>query len=279
MFQKILWKKELLRILKNFFVLIKMKTKLIILGCGSSVGVPRIDGHWGNCNKNNKKNTRTRCSALIIKGSNTVLIDSSPDVKYQLLNNKIKNINSVIYTHEHADQTNGMFELRPFFWKHRKKINVYGDSRTIKYITKRQDYLFKKINNYPPIFKSNIINKNFNLGKLSEKILFKIMKVKHGEITCIAYIFEKTAYISDTNDLSIINRNELKNLNYLIIDCLRFTSHPSHFNLDESLYIHRKLKPKKTILTNLHSDLDYYKMLKKLPKDVIPAYDGMTLNL
>ena len=256
-----------------------MKTKLIILGCGSSVGVPRIDGSWGNCDKSNKKNIRTRCSALIIKGKNTILIDTSPDVKSQLLKNKIKNINSVIFTHEHADQTNGMFELRPFFWKNHKKINVYGEEKSMNQIIKRQDYLFKKINNYPPIFKSNIIKKNFYLGKLNEKIFFNIIKVKHGEIKCLAYIFEKTAYISDTNDLTISNKNELKNLNYLIIDCLKFSKHPSHFNLDESLYIHNKLKPKKTILTNLHSDLDYNKLLNILPKNVLPAFDGLTLSL
>ena len=92
-----------------------MKSKLIILGCGSSVGVPRIDDYWGNCNKNNKKNIRSRCSAIIIKGNNYILIDASPDVKKQLLLNKIKNISSVVITHEHADQTNGLFELRPFF--------------------------------------------------------------------------------------------------------------------------------------------------------------------
>ena len=92
-----------------------MKSKLIILGCGSSVGVPRIEGFWGKCNKYEKKNHRTRCSAIIIKGSNSILIDTSPDLKYQLLTNKIKNISSVIFTHEHADQTNGLFELRPFF--------------------------------------------------------------------------------------------------------------------------------------------------------------------
>ena len=98
-----------------------MKSKLIILGCGSSVGVPRIDGFWGNCKKDNLKNIRTRCSAIIIKGSNSILIDTSPDLKSQLLSNKIKNVSSVIITHEHADQTNGLFELRPFFWKYKKK--------------------------------------------------------------------------------------------------------------------------------------------------------------
>ena len=117
------------------------------------------------------------------------------------------------------------------------------------------------------------------MGKLNEKILFNTIKVKHGQIRCLAYIFEKTAYISDTNDLSIVNKNELKNLNYLIIDCLKFTNHPSHFSLNETLYIHSKLKPKHTILTNLHSDLDYNKLLKLLPKNVIPAYDGLSINL
>ena len=135
-----------------------MDTQLIILGCGSSVGVPRIDGFWGECNKKQKKNIRTRCSAIIIKGSNSILIDTSPDLKYQLLSNKIKNISSVIFTHGHADQTNGLFELRPFFWKYKKKINIYGDSYTIKDLEKRMDYLFRKISTYKPIIKSNIIS-------------------------------------------------------------------------------------------------------------------------
>ena len=108
-----------------------MRTKLIILGCGNSMGTPRIDGFWGNCNKKNKKNIRTRCSAIILRGSNSILIDTSPDIRNQLIGNKIKNISSVIYTHEHSDQTNGLFELRPFtfstksnfnFWTNKKKL-------------------------------------------------------------------------------------------------------------------------------------------------------------
>ncbi len=119
-----------------------MNTKFVILGCGSSVGVPRIDGHWGRCDKNNKKNIRTRCAAAIIKGSNVILIDTSPDIKTQLIRNKIKNISSVIFTHKHADQTNGLFELRPFFWKYKKKINIYGDLDTIKYLKKNAKLSF-----------------------------------------------------------------------------------------------------------------------------------------
>ena len=256
-----------------------MKTKLTILGCGSSEGVPRIDGFWGNCKKNNIKNIRSRSSAIIIKGTNSILIDTSADLRYQLLSNKIKNISSVILTHEHADQTNGIFELRPFFWKYKKKINVYGDAHTIRSISKRHDYLFKRVGSYPPIVKSNIIKSKFSLGQSNEKVFFKTIKVRHGKGNSLAYIFEKTAYISDTDDLSIIKMNELKNLKYLIIDCLKLKKHSSHFNLEESLFVHQNLKPKKTILTNLHYDLDYNYLLKILPKNVIPAYDGLKITL
>lgn len=253
-------------------------SKIIILGCGSSVGTPRIDGHWGNC-KRNKKNLRTRCSALIVKGSNSILIDSSPDIRNQLLSNKVKNISSVLLTHKHADQTNGLFELRPFYWKNKNKINVYSDEVTIKYLKRTHGYLFKKTEDYSPILKANLIKKKFSLGKGNEKIKFNTLMVKHGRIKSTVYIFNKVAYISDCKDYSIVKQKMLKNLNCLILDCLRFDNHPTHFNFEEALYISKVLKPKKTILTNLHSDLDYNFLLRKLPKNVLPAYDGLKINL
>ena len=256
-----------------------MKTKLIILGCGSSIGTPRIDNFWGKSDKKIKKNKRTRCSALLIKGSNIILIDASPDVKQQLLANKIENISSVLVTHEHADQTNGLFELRPFFWKNKKPLNVYGNTYTMNLLARRHDYLFKKAKSYPAILNSKIIRSEFVLGAFKEKIKFKTLSVKHGDTNSLAYIFEKTAYISDTNDMSLPKFNNLKKLNYLIIDCLRLEKHFSHFNLTESLYMHKNLKPQKTILTNLHHDLDYNFLLKNLPKNVIPAYDGLKIDL
>jgi len=256
-----------------------MKTKLIILGCGSSVAVPRIDGIWGRCNKNNIKNIRSRCSALIVKGSNRILIDASPDVKNQFLSNNIKNISSVIFTHEHADQTNGLFELRPFFWKNKKKIDIYGNLKTINHLKKAQFYLFRKNVTYPPFIKPNIIKSQFSLGTINEKINFKTIEVKHGKINSVAYIFQKTAYISDSNDLSIIKMKQFKNLDYIIIDCLKFKKHHSHYNLNDVCFIHKNLSPKKMILTNLHHDLDYNYLLKNLPKGIIPAYDGLKLTL
>ena len=144
-----------------------MKSKLIILGSGSSVGVPRIDGFWGSCKKSNKKNHRSRCSAIVIRGANSILIDTSPDLKSQLLSNKIKNISSVIFTHEHADQTNGLFELRPFYWKYKRKINIFGNLRTITHLKKKQDYLFKKsFSGYPPIIRANMVKKKIFFRKI-----------------------------------------------------------------------------------------------------------------
>ena len=116
------------------------------MGCGTSIGSPRIDGFWGKSNKKNKKNFRTRCSALILKGNNSILIDTSPDLKYQSLANNIKKISSVIYTHEHADQTNGLFELRPFYWKNKEKINIY---EPIDYKHNPQEYCGMTINDNP----------------------------------------------------------------------------------------------------------------------------------
>jgi len=256
-----------------------MKTKLIILGCGNSTGVPRIDGYWGKCKKKNKKNIRTRCSIAIIRGSNTILIDTSPDIRNQFVDNNIKSISSVLFTHEHADQTNGLFELRPFYWKTNKKINIYGNKDTIKKLKKRFDYCFKESGYYPAIVKPNIISNKFSLGTNFESIDFKTTEVKHGTTKSVAYIFKKVAYISDCNDLSIIKNKLFKNLNILVLDCLSLYKNWAHFSLEESLYVHKMLKPKKTILTNLRADLDYENFSRKLPKNVIPAYDGLNINI
>ena len=256
-----------------------MNGKLIILGCGYSLGVPRIDGFWGKCNKNNKKNLRSRCSAVIKKGTNNILIDTSPDIRNQLNNNKIQSISSVIYTHEHSDQTNGLFELRPFYWKNKKPIDIYGNRKTIKSLKERFSFCFENKKNYPAIVKSHIVKKKFSLGSSKSKIKFSSINVKHGVTNSIIYIFEKLAYLSDCNDLSIINFMSLKNLNCLVIDCLKIDNNFAHFTLEQCLFINEMLKPKKMVLTNLHTDLDYDFLLRILPKNVLPAYDGLKINL
>ncbi len=256
-----------------------MKTFLTFLGCGSSMGVPRADGYWGSCNKKNIKNYRTRCSALISKGNNNILIDTSPDLRFQFLKNKIKNISSVLYTHKHADQTHGINELRVFFLKNKKKINIYADKITLSFLKNNFSYCFVNGIEYPAILNGNKLKSNFSLGSKKELIKFTSIKVRHGKINSIGYIFNNTAYISDCNELSNLNLNKLKNLKYFIIDCLRFNPHPSHLSLCEVLSILKKIEPTNTILTNLHSDLDYNILSQKLPINVKPAFDGLKIHL
>ena len=254
-------------------------TKITILGCGSSLGSPWNTNYWGILNKKNKLNIRTRCSAHIKKGNLSILIDTSPDIKKQVLDNKIKNIDYVLYTHEHADQTSGIFELRPFFWKNKKPINVYANKRCLKLLKDKYDYCFYGGGGYIPITKSNLLKKRFVLKKKNNQIKFKSFLIKHGHIKASAFVFDRIAYLSDCNGINKRDYKVLSNLKYLIIDCLKINSHPSHFNLDQAIKVSNLLKPKKTILTNLHTDLDYNFLKKNLPKHIRPAYDGLSINI
>ena len=254
-----------------------MKNKFTILGCGSSLGSPWITNYNGKLKKDTK-NLRTRCCAHIQKGDLSVLIDTSPDIKYQFLKNRIKKLDSIIYTHEHADQTAGIFEMRPFFWMNKSRIPIYGSNRTIKALKKSYRYCFVEEQGYKPIMKANIIKKNFLIKKKNSSLYIKSFEVNHGQINATGYVMEKIAYISDCNKVPEKNLKYLKNLNYLILDCLKINKHPSHLNLESALNLIDITNPKKAILTNLHTDLDYFKLKKKLPKNILPAYDGLSFS-
>ena len=252
-----------------------MKNKFTILGCGSSLGSPWITNYKGKL-KNNPKNFRTRCCAHIQYGDLSVLIDTSPDIKNQFLKNKINTLDAIIYTHEHADQTTGIFEMRPFFWKNKAKIPIYGSSRTINELKNKYTFCFKRKDGYKPIMKANIVKKKFKIFNKNYNIEIEPLEVTHGMIKATGYLFDKIAYISDCNKISNKVTKKLMNLDFLIIDCLRKNKHPSHFNYDDAINFVKFVKPKKTILTNLHVDLDYFVIKKKLPSNIIPAYDGLS---
>ena len=257
-----------------------MKVEFIILGCGSSLGVPRADGSWGNCDPKEKKNLRTRCSAFIKSNIKNILIDTSPDLRCQLIKNKIKNIDLVVYTHMHGDQVHGINDLRVFALKNKKKIPVYADNDTSKYIKNNFNYCFKDSPSYKAILKLNKLKKKISFSKKGKSISIKSVAVQHGLIKSQSFIINKScAYISDANKIYSKDFLHFKKLNYLVIDCLRYNPHPSHFALDEVINLVKLLKPKKTILTNLHSDLDYNYLLRILPKKIVPAFDGMSFNI
>ena len=257
-----------------------MTLKFSILGCGSSLGIPRIDGYYGNCDPNNKKNVRSRCSALIRSKSLNILIDTSPDLKFQLLANKVKNIDKVFYTHAHADQTHGINELRVFSLKNRKKIPIYADLITKRSLINTFGYCFQDYKNYPSILDAKTLKNKHILNDVNSKIVIKSLKVHHGSIKSICYIInKKCAYAPDVNYIDSKDLRYLKNLKYFIIDCLRYNYHPTHFNLDDVLKLIRKVKPQKTILTNLSNEIDYNEIKKILPSNVTPAYDGLTVSI
>ena len=255
--------------------------KFVILGCGSSMGVPRPDGYFGNCDPYNKKNFRTRCSALIRTTDESILIDTSPDLRAQMLSQKIKKIDKVLYSHMHADQTHGINDLRSFFITSKKQINVFADKVTSKYLRKTFSYCFDTYSReYPATLKLNNFNKKIFIKNKKKKILIKPIKVQHGNVYSICYIIDKKlAYISDVSEIYKKDYKYFKNLRYLIIDCLWYKNHPSHFNLDKALEIVKKFAPKKAILTNLHTDIDYEEIKRKLPKNIAPAYDGLSIIL
>ena len=254
-----------------------MKNKFTILGCGSSLGSPWITNYSGNLKKHSK-NIRTRCCAHIKYQNLSILIDTSPDIKSQFLKNKINNLDAIIYTHEHADQTSGIFEMRPFFWKNKKVIPVYASKRTINALTSTHKFCFTPKHGYKPIMKAHIINNKFNIRKGKKNLLINSFEVQHGLIKATGFVFKKIAYISDCNKIPNKSLKKLFNLEYLIIDCLKIDKHPSHFNYEQAIDLVKKIKPKKTILTNLHTDLDYFDLKKKLPKNILPAFDGLSFN-
>ncbi len=255
-----------------------MKNKFTILGSGSSLGVPRIDGNFGNCDPKNPKNHRTRCCAHFKFYNLNILIDVSPDIRSQLIYNKISDVNHVFFTHAHADQCHGINDLRAFYIKYKKKLNVYADKNTKKHLVKTFAYCFNDKPGYPAILNINNLKRKFHFKTNKKKLTIEPIMTQHGYIKSVSYLINKNIfYGSDVNKIFEKDYKKIDKLKYFIIDCLRYEYHPSHFNLDDVLRIINIIKPKKTILTNLHSSLDYNILKSKLPKNIVPAYDGMKI--
>ena len=198
-------------------------------------------------------------------------------MRFQLLQNNINNIDRVLYSHFHADQTHGINDLRIFFIKNKKKIPIYCDNKTKNYLYKNFKYCFKDTPSYPAILKFNLIRKNNYFKDKKIYLNIKSIKVGHGRVECNAFIINnKCAYLSDVNAIYRKDYKHFKNLKYFVVDCLRYDPHYSHFNLKDVLHIVKIIKPKKTILTNLNNQMDYSSLIKFLPKNIVPAYDGMS---
>ena len=257
--------------------------RFTILGCGSSGGVPRLGGQWGNCDPNNVKNFRKRCSLLIQRFENNnvtnVLIDTTPDMRQQLLDAKIGKLDAVIYTHEHADHLHGLDDLRMIVINMQKRLPVFASKQTKNSILERFGYAFKtpKGSPYPPILDMNDLTETLEIQGAGGPIKFTSFDVDHGNILVSAIKVNDVLYTPDIS--KVRNDTELRDLDYWILDSLRYKPHPSHVNLEQALGLIDRYKPRKAILTNLHVDLDYTTLLNETPDNVVPAHDGLQIKL
>ncbi|RCK18814.1 MBL fold metallo-hydrolase [Thalassospira lucentensis] len=264
-----------------------MKLSVTILGCGSSVGVPRIGNEWGVCDPEEPKNRRLRCSVLVNlenKGGRTsVLIDTGPDLRQQLLSVDVKKLDAVLYTHPHADHLHGIDDLRSLMVSSKKSIPVFMDANTFERAKSAFGYCFKqgKCTERPPIVQHTLIEpeRMITVNGDGGAISFEPIYVQHGDIMALGFRFSGIAYLPDVSSIPNCVLERLKALEYLILDCLRRKPHPSHFNLEKALEVSTILQPKSSIFTNLHDDLDYQTLCRELPAGIIPAYDGMKIEI
>lgn len=258
--------------------------RFTILGCGSSGGVPRLGGHWGDCDPTNPKNTRRRCSMLVERdgpdGTTTVLIDTSPDLRSQLLGTETGRLDGVVYTHSHADHVHGIDDLRMIVFNMRARIPVWADGDTQNALLNRFGYAFVQPEGspYPPILNLKTISGPFDVDGPGGPIPFRPFTVNHGSIDALGFRMGGMAYLPDVADIPDDAWSELQALDCWVVDALRRTPHPTHSHLEKTLSWIDRMQPKQAVLTNMHIDLDYDAVCQETPDHVTAAFDGMTLT-
>ena len=257
------------------------KIELTVLGCGSSFGVPLSHNIWGNCDRSNPKNYRTRPSIYLKKGNKSILIDTSPDLRHQLISNKIDSVDSVIFTHAHADHIHGINDLRAISIINKKKIPVYADKMTLSVINKGFSYLFKRDEQqgYEPFLQANIIDqKAFELNNFK----IEVIRQNHGNIDSYGFIFDnKLAYNLDIKHFYEDSYLEsIKGIQCWFVGCLRYEDHPSHAGYEEVIKWTNKVQAKQTYLSHMTAMIDYDIEYSKLSaKNIYPSYDGLKITL
>jgi phosphoribosyl 1,2-cyclic phosphate phosphodiesterase len=264
-----------------------MTLALTILGCGSSAGVPRPALGWGACDPKNPKNRRRRCSLLAERngegGVTRILIDTSPDLREQLIDADVDHLDAVFLTHEHADQTHGIDDLRSVVMHQRRRIPVYMNQSTADHILLRFSYCFVSPpgSDYPPILDSHLVEagESRSIEGKGGPLTISPFMMRHGNIPALGYRIADAAYTPDVSDIPRASWRFLENLDLWIIDGLRYAPHPSHFSVNDALAWIDRFKPRRAVITNMHSDLDYEVLRQSLPPNVVPAHDGMRLTL
>jgi len=261
------------------------RMRFTILGCGSSGGVPRIGGHWGACDPDNPKNRRSRCSMLVerIDGDRTtrVLIDTSPDMRDQLLRAEVAELDAVVFTHSHADHVHGLDDIRQVVFNTRKRMPIWADGATQDALLSRFGYAFVQPegSSYPPICEMHTIRHGpFHIDGAGGRIDLAPIRVAHGTIDALGFRIGGLAYLPDVSEIYDESWPLLEGLDCWVLDALRRTPHPTHAHLALSLEWIERAKPAAAVLTNMHIDLDHAQVEAETPDHVRAAYDGMVLD-
>lgn len=259
--------------------------RFTVLGCGSSGGVPRLGGHWGDCDPENPKNARRRCSLLVERigqrGTTRVLIDTSPDLRAQLLDVGIGSLDGVVFTHAHADHTHGLDDLRMVVFNMRARLPVWADAPTRTDLLARFSYVFVQPpgSSYPPILDMFDIDGPVTVPGAGGEIVLTPFSVHHGNIDALGFRIAGLAYLPDVSEIPDPTWEHLNDLDIWIVDALRRRPHSSHAHLARTLAWIERVQPKRAVLTNMHIDLDYATVMAETPGHIVPAYDGLVLTL
>ena len=251
-----------------------------MLGSGTSAGVPRIGNDWGSCDPSEPKNRRSRVSIIVESNpGKRILVDTSPDLRNQLLDNDISDLDAVIWTHDHADHCHGIDDLRTIFHRRRIPINGYGRDYTIESLEKRFSYIFEGNKGYPSVVTPNVIARKSEI----EGIVVDCVDQPHGPVKSTGLRFKcdgmSLVYATDFHEITAVMIDCYKDCDMLIVDCLRKEPHPTHAHLDLSLDLAQKCNAKRTILTHMDKTMDYRTLVAELPDTVCPGYDGMKVEL
>lgn len=263
-----------------------MELEVVILGSGSSGGVPRGDGDWGACDPTEPRNRRTRCSALIRRygpdGVTSVLIDTSPDLREQALAAGIRHVDGVLFTHDHADQTHGIDDLRVFAIRSRQRIPAWMDAATREALTHRFDYIFESKLGYPAIVEARDVpphGQPWSVEGAGGLVPVVTFDQAHGPIRSVGYRCGPVAYSSDVSDLDEAAIEAVRGCDLWIVDALRYTPHPTHAHLERTLDWIARSGVRRAVLTNLHIDMDYKTLSEIVPDNVEVGFDGWTARL
>lgn len=251
--------------------------QLTLLGCGSSAGTPVIGCHCKTCLSEDPKNKRTRCSAAVtFPGGETLLIDTGPDLRAQALREGIQRVDAVLYTHSHADHLHGIDDLRAFCQLQRAQIPLYGNTDTIEHIRQKFGYTLREPSDFwdLPVLAANVVTQPFELFGVTVTPI----PVQHGRIGILGYRIGDMAYLTDVSEIPDTSLSLLQGLSMLFLDCLRYTPHYTHINLEQSLAYAGRINAKRTFMIHMTHEMEYGALAAQLPRGVEVGYDGLKLS-